>query len=85
MYIYMFYLSDHSLTHSLTYLLSYPNSRDAIASKNINCEINFSARIVLLPQSCKSVLFLKLNGQQLASATQGLANDFESCEIYWMH
>ena len=26
----MFYLSDHSLT----YLLSYPNSRDAIASKN---------------------------------------------------
>ena len=29
-HIYMFYLSDHSLTHSL----SYPNSRDAIASKN---------------------------------------------------
>ena len=55
MYIYMFYLSDHSLTH----LLSYPNSRDAIASKNY--QHSFLSRRKFENQKCLQFSCIKLS------------------------
>ena len=38
-YVIIVCLSGYSLTYLLTHLLSYPKSRDAIASKNIYTEV----------------------------------------------
>ena len=51
-YVFIICLSDHSLTYLLTYRLSYPKSRDAIASKN---KINVEAKVLI---SSSSSLYL---------------------------
>ena len=58
-------LCDYSLTHSLThfikYLLSYPNSRDAIASKNNLLLIRMAQLPLKIYERTQSVYTLRVS------------------------